>query len=219
MVVPAGRGFGQAERLDWLRARQEIDRGGEADGADRDRVAGVAADREQHHGDGAGGYDGYPGSSGQGHGNGILAEMADGETNGTISGEAAEGALGYLTEMSPDLRAAAILGPDGALLAASGVPGHWREGVATLFEVADRAGGEPVEQVHIGTEQGEVFALRHAGLAAVAVTERFALASLTFYDMRSLLRDLTAGKPLSAFTAPEDRKSRQRSPDGEGDGA
>ncbi len=52
------------------------------------------------------------------------------------------------------------------------------------------AGEEPVEQVHVATEQGEVFALRHAGLAAVAVTERFALASLMFFDMRSTLRDL-----------------------------
>jgi predicted regulator of Ras-like GTPase activity (Roadblock/LC7/MglB family) len=119
--------------------------------------------------------------------------MPDGETSGAISGEAAEGALAFLTEMSPDLRGAAIIGSEGAVLAASGAPGHWREGVTALFEVADRAGGEPVEQVHIGTEQGEVFALRHAGLAAVAVTERFALASLTFFDMRSLLRDLAAG--------------------------
>ena len=52
---------------------------------------------------------------------------------------------------------------------------------------------EPAEQIHIGTEQGEVFALRHAGLAAVAVTERFALASLLLFDMRALLRDLAAG--------------------------
>jgi predicted regulator of Ras-like GTPase activity (Roadblock/LC7/MglB family) len=116
--------------------------------------------------------------------------MPDAEASGAISGEAAEGTLAYLTEMSPDLRGAAILGPDGAVLAASGAADHWREGVAALFEVADRAGGEPVEQVHVGTEQGEVFALRHAGLAAVAVTERFALASLTFFDLRSLLRDL-----------------------------
>ena len=119
--------------------------------------------------------------------------MPDDAATGVVSGDAAEGALAFLTEMSPDLRAAAILGPDGAVLAASGTPDHWGEGVATLFEVADRAGGEAVEQVHIGTEQGEVFALRHAGLAAVAVTERFALASLTFFDMRSLLRDLAAG--------------------------
>lgn len=119
--------------------------------------------------------------------------MSDAQANGAVSGEAAEGALAYLTEMSIDLRGAAILGTDGSVLAASGASGHWAEDVATLFEVADRADEEPVEQVHIGTEQGEVFALRHAGLSAVAVTERFALASLTFFDLRSLLRDLAAG--------------------------
>jgi predicted regulator of Ras-like GTPase activity (Roadblock/LC7/MglB family) len=119
--------------------------------------------------------------------------MPDGETNAAVSGEAAEGALAYLTEMSPDLRGGAILDREGTILAASSASDRWREGVAALFEVADRAGGEPVEQVHIGTEQGEVFALRHAGLVAIAVTERFALASLTFFDMRALLRDLASG--------------------------
>jgi len=119
--------------------------------------------------------------------------MPDAQASEAVSGDAAEGALAYLAEMSPDLRGAAILGPGGAVLAASDNPDRWREDVATLFEVADRAGGEPVEQIHLGTEQGEVFVLRHAGLAAVAVTERFALASLTFFDLRALLRDLAAG--------------------------
>jgi predicted regulator of Ras-like GTPase activity (Roadblock/LC7/MglB family) len=119
--------------------------------------------------------------------------MPDAQASGAVSGEAAEGALAYLTEMSIDLRAAAILDTDGSVLAAGGPSSRWAEDVAALFEVADRAGGEPVEQIHIGTEQGEVFALRHAGLSAVAVTERFALASLTFFDLRSLLRDLAAG--------------------------
>jgi predicted regulator of Ras-like GTPase activity (Roadblock/LC7/MglB family) len=119
--------------------------------------------------------------------------MPDARASEAVSGDAAAGALAYLTEMSPDLRGAAILDSDGSVLAASGQPSRWREDAATLFEVADRAGGEPVEQIHVGTEQGEIFALRHAGLAAVAVTERFALASLTFFDMRALLRDLAAG--------------------------
>lgn len=119
--------------------------------------------------------------------------MADGETSEAISGEAADAALRYLAELSPDLRGAAIIGPDGSIVAASGDPERWREDAATLFSVADRAGGEPVEQVHIGTEQGEVFALRHADLAAVAVTDRFALASLTFFDLRAVLRDLATG--------------------------
>ncbi len=122
--------------------------------------------------------------------------MPDVETNGVDqapAARAAESALAYLTEMSPDLRGGAILGSDGAVLAASESPNRWREDVAVLLEVADRAGEEPVEQVHIATEQGEVFALRHAGLVAVAVSERFALASLMFFDMRSVLRDLAAG--------------------------
>ena len=119
--------------------------------------------------------------------------MGDGATAAVVSGEAAEHALAFLTEMSPDLRGGAILDSMGSVLAASGHPGRWREDAGALFGVADRAGPEPVEQVHIATEQGEVFALRHAGLAAIAVTERFALASLLFFDMRAVLRDLAAG--------------------------
>ncbi len=130
--------------------------------------------------------------------------MPDDAATGVVSGDAAEGALAYLTEMSLDLRGAAILDADGVVLAASSDSGHWREGAAALFEAADRADGEPVEQVHIGTEQGEVFALRHAGLAAVAVTERFALASLAFFDMRAVLRDLSAGGDGRAGEARSD---------------
>jgi predicted regulator of Ras-like GTPase activity (Roadblock/LC7/MglB family) len=107
--------------------------------------------------------------------------------------EAAERALALLVELSPDLRGAAILGGDGAVLAATGTPRRWQEDVAALLSAADRAGEEPVEQIHIATEQGEVFAARHAGLAAAAVTERFALASLLLFDMRSILRDLARG--------------------------
>jgi len=118
--------------------------------------------------------------------------MADAATTEVAKGDAAEAALAFLGEMSPDLRGAAILDSGGAVLAAAGDPGRWGEDAAALLAVADEAGDEPAEQVHIATEQGEVFALRHAGLAAVAVTERFALASLMFFDMRSTLRDLAA---------------------------
>jgi hypothetical protein len=119
--------------------------------------------------------------------------MPDGETSEAVSADAAASALAYLTEMSPDLRAGAILESDGSVLAAGDRPERWREDVATLLEVADGAGGEPVEQAHIATEQGEVFAVRHAGLTAIAVTDRFALASLLFFDMRAVLRDLSQG--------------------------
>ena len=122
---------------------------------------------------------------------GIFADMADAAATAAPDAESAEAALAFLTEMSPDLRGAAILGPDGDVLAATGEePERWAEDAAALFAAADAAEGTPVEQVHIATEQGEVFAIRNAGLAAVAVTERFALASLMLFDMRSTLRQL-----------------------------
>jgi predicted regulator of Ras-like GTPase activity (Roadblock/LC7/MglB family) len=134
--------------------------------------------------------------------------MADAVAPEVSPGNAEEAALAFLAEMSPDLRGAAILDAGGAVLAAAGRPERWREEAAALFAAADRAGGDPVEQVHVATEQGEVFALRHAGFAAVAVTERFALASLMFFDMRATLRDLAVtgqgdqDPPASAEIAP-----------------
>ncbi len=120
----------------------------------------------------------------------IFTQMADGKATDAVSGEDAERALALLSEMSPDLRGAAILGPGGEALAADGDPAEWADAAAALLAAADRAGGGSAEQVHIATGQGEVFALRHGGLTAVAVTERFVLSSLMSFDMRSVLRDL-----------------------------
>src|SRR5690348_1549880 len=137
---------------------------------------------------------------------GSFSQMPDAAAATTPSGEAAEAALEFLTEMSPDLRGAAILGPDGEVLAGTGKePERWAEDAAALFEVADGAEDVPVEQVHIATEQGEVFAVRNAGLAAVTVTDRFALASLMLFDMRSTLRQLASPN----FGPPEGTKSRK----------
>ena len=96
--------------------------------------------------------------------------------------------------MSPDLRGGAILTADGTVLAASTEAVEWATEVVALLSVADAAGEERVDQVHVATQAGEVFALRAEGFAAVVVTERFALASLTFFDMRSALRELAKGE-------------------------
>jgi predicted regulator of Ras-like GTPase activity (Roadblock/LC7/MglB family) len=120
--------------------------------------------------------------------------MPDAAAATAPSEESAEAALAFLSEMSPDLRGAAVLGPGGEVLAASGEePECWAEDAATLFAAADAAEEAAVEQVHIATEQGEVFAIRNGGLGAVAVTDRFALASLVLFDMRSMLRQLASG--------------------------
>ena len=120
--------------------------------------------------------------------------MADAATATPTDGSAA-GALAFLTEMSPDLRGAAILDGDGTVLAASGDdPEAWGEAARDLLAAADAADPEPAEQVHVASGSGEVFALRHEGLLAVAVTERFALASLMLFDMRQALRDLAIAR-------------------------
>jgi predicted regulator of Ras-like GTPase activity (Roadblock/LC7/MglB family) len=119
--------------------------------------------------------------------------VPDAAATDLLPGDPPEAALAFLAEMSPDLRGAAILAADGSVLAATGAPERWREDAGALWRIADAAGGEAVEQIHVATEQGEVFALRQEGLAAVVVAERFALASLLFFDMRSTLRNLARG--------------------------
>ena len=109
---------------------------------------------------------------------------------------AAERALAYIEEISPELRGCAILDGSGEVLAASGDPDAWGDAGRQLLAAADTAGGEQASHAHIATADGEAFCVRESGLAAVAVTNRFALASLTFFDLRAALRDL-AREPVS----------------------
>jgi predicted regulator of Ras-like GTPase activity (Roadblock/LC7/MglB family) len=115
------------------------------------------------------------------------------DLGGAPTRERAAAAIARLREMAADVRGCAVLGADGELLAASGDPGRWQEAAAVLLGAADLSGDAPAEQVHVATEDGEVFVVRHRGLAAVVVSERFTLASLMSFDMRTVLRDLAAG--------------------------
>jgi len=90
------------------------------------------------------------------------------------------------------MRGCAILAESGDVLAASGEPERWGEAGRDLLAAADEAGGEPVAHAHVATGDGEAFCVREGGLIAVAVTERFALASLMSFDMRIALRELAA---------------------------
>src|SRR5437868_2184926 len=95
--------------------------------------------------------------------------------------------------MSSDLRRGAILTAGGTVLAASSEAAEWATDVVAMLSLYDAAGEEPVEQIHVATQAGEVFALRNEGFAAVVVTDRFPLSSLVFFDMRSALRELAHG--------------------------
>jgi hypothetical protein len=98
-------------------------------------------------------------------------------------------ALRYLGELSTDIRAALILDARGQLAASTlAVPSaeRMRSLVEQLFERAD------ADQVEVRAPRGCVFAVRDRRWAVAAVTGRFALPSLMFYDLRSVLSDLGA---------------------------
>jgi hypothetical protein len=116
----------------------------------------------------------------------------EGEATPAPTAEAAEQALAYLAEMSPDVRGAAILASGGEVLAASSDGEDWAREALAVLEAVERARDEPAEHVHVATEQGEVFLLRRHGMVAVTVTDRFALASVMSFDMRAVLRDLAS---------------------------
>ena len=68
----------------------------------------------------------------------------------------------------------------------------WAEEVDEIWSAAEaaRRDPEPPSQVHIGSEGGELFAVRDQGVTAIAVTDRFTLESLMLCDLRAALREL-----------------------------
>jgi hypothetical protein len=107
-------------------------------------------------------------------------------------------AVSYLENISPQMRGCAILSTAGEVLAATGSRERWGEAGRDLIAAADAAGGEPVAHVHVATGDGEAFCVREGGLVAVAVAERFTLASLMLFDMRTALRELAEQRAGSA---------------------
>jgi hypothetical protein len=97
-------------------------------------------------------------------------------------------ATAYLMEISPELRGCAILNTKGELLAASSEGEGWQEPARELIEAIDAAGDEQATHAHIATGDGEVFMVREGDRVAVAVAERFTLASLVLFDLRSALQ-------------------------------
>jgi hypothetical protein len=91
-------------------------------------------------------------------------------------------ALRYLCELSADIRAGAVLGADGELLA----------GAAELAEPARDllAGAADARDVHVVTAGGAVFAARDDRHAIVLACGRLALPSVARYDLRMVLADL-----------------------------
>ncbi|HKP91263.1 MAG TPA: hypothetical protein VJT75_14965 [Thermoleophilaceae bacterium] len=108
-------------------------------------------------------------------------------------------ALDYLDELSTDIRGAVLLDAGGAVAAAwqgdDELGERLRGPLSELLRKADAAAGDgaPATQVEVTTQRGAVFCVRDGRWTLAAVTGRFALPSLVFYDLRHVLRDLEAG--------------------------
>jgi hypothetical protein len=100
--------------------------------------------------------------------------------------------------MSADVRAAVVADPAGGLLGAS--DGLDRGGARALaglagdlFTAADRALGDPAQQVEAQVEGGSVFAVRSARQTLACVARRTALPALVLYDLQFTLNQIEAG--------------------------
>jgi hypothetical protein len=98
-------------------------------------------------------------------------------------------ALDYLGELSTDIRAAIVLDSAGALAAVTGDDRDRGERMRELStQLLDAAADG--DQVEVVTTEGSVFAVRGESWTVAVVAGRQPLASLMFYDLRNVLREL-----------------------------
>ena len=102
-------------------------------------------------------------------------------------------ALDYLGELSTDIRAAVVLDASGKLAAVTGGDEPRGQQMGELAgEMLDAAAetGEAIDQIEAVTTEGSVFAVRGQRWTVAVVAGRQPLASLMFYDLRNVVRDL-----------------------------
>jgi len=96
----------------------------------------------------------------------------------------------FIEGLSADVVACVLLDEDGGLAAVDDAHADRGEELAKLAkELLDRA---EAPQVEVSTGAGVVYALRDGAWTLVAVTGRFALSSLMFFDMRKAIEAVEA---------------------------
>jgi hypothetical protein len=102
-------------------------------------------------------------------------------------------ALDYLGELSTDIRAVVVLDSGGNVAAVTGDDserGERMQALATELLDGAAAASDGGDQVEVVTTEGSVFAVRGEAWTVAVVGGRQPLASLMFYDLRNVVRDL-----------------------------
>jgi hypothetical protein len=98
-------------------------------------------------------------------------------------------ALDYLGELSTDIRAALVVDAAGQVAAVTGDDRDRGERMRDLsIQMLDAASDG--DQIEVVTTEGSVFAVRGESWTVAVVAGRRPLASLMFYDLRNVVRDL-----------------------------
>jgi predicted regulator of Ras-like GTPase activity (Roadblock/LC7/MglB family) len=120
-------------------------------------------------------------------------------------------ALADLTEISSQIREAALVGPDGALVA-----GSERVALAAreLLEVAEtvRPGGS-VTQAEVSTAAGSLFVVRDGERIVAATTGPEPTVGLVFYDLKAALRSADEVEDAEVEEAAKPRRTRRKKDD------
>jgi hypothetical protein len=118
----------------------------------------------------------------------------------------AAAALADLTEISSQIRSAALFDESGEVAASTFADGERaREFVRRARDLLDQAssvrdGGPALDQLEVATAEGSVFVVRGEGRLIAATTSPEPTVGLVFYDLKSCLR----------AAAPEDPPKPQR---------
>ena len=135
-------------------------------------------------------------------------------------------ALADLTEISSQIQAAALIGPDGEVAASTiADEARGREFARAALELVRAAEGvrsltgEPLTQLEVATAEGSVFVVRDGERTIAATTSPEPTVGLVFYDLKSCLRSAAPEEPAKEPKAKASRARKQAGQASETSGA
>ncbi len=137
--------------------------------------------------------------------------------------DTAAAALADLVEISSQVEAAVLIGPDGAVAASTLADetrsARFAEAAKCLFDAAvaneSEIGSPPLQQLEAATVEGSVFVARDGDRLIAAVTGPEPTVGLVFYDLKAALRQVGQADQSDppAEAAPKPRRARKKAED------